>query len=131
MGDVAVHIQLPPVLSPLREVLNVILEGGAADAGLWARLVAVGEALHDLVAGNTLAHQADVLLQANGGVESALVQHQDAIPEWYRATEAALNLVHAISALIPEENQGGAGERGEQEAPPWKVQTPVIVVAVH
>ena len=133
MGDVAVHIQLPPVLSPLREVLNVILEGGAADAGLWARLVAVGEALHDLVAGNTLAHQADVLLQANGGVESALVQHQDAIPEWYRATEvlrgmlrgvrtwpvhmlptmqqAALNLVHAISALIPEENQGGVGDQ--------------------
>ena len=132
MGDVAVHIQLPPVLSPLREVLNVILEGGTMDTNLWARLVAVGEALCDLVSGNTLAHPADVLLQAGGGVESALVQNRDMIPEWYRAVEilrgmlrevstwpenmlptmqqAALNLVHAISALIPEEKRGGEGD---------------------
>ena len=132
MGDVAVHIQLPPVLSPLREVLNVILDGGTMDASLWARLVAVGEALCDLVSGYTLAHPADVLLQANGGVESTFVQNHDMVPEWYRAVEilrgmmrevntwpahmlptmqqAALNLVHAISALIPAESRGGAGD---------------------
>ena len=120
------------VLTPLRAVLHVILEGEHLDRSQWARLIAVGEALRDLIAGNKLAHPSDVLLQAAGGIESSLLQDDTVVPDWYRDMEnlrgilrqvrswptnmlptfqqAALNLVSAISALIPEEQQSGVGD---------------------
>ena len=66
-GDVGVHIQLPPILMPLREILCDILEGRPGGPELWAKLVAVAEALEALLMGNTLAHPADVVMLSEGG----------------------------------------------------------------
>ena len=40
-GSIAVHVQLPPVLTPLREILEQMLRGQPGNAATWARLVAV------------------------------------------------------------------------------------------
>ena len=131
-GDISVHIQLPPVLTPFREVLNHILNGDALPPEMWAKLVAVGEALQSLIEGGTLAHPADVVSQAGGAADSALMQTAAEIPQWYRTLEilrgmlneartwpvsvlptmqqAALNLVSAIAAVTPEQEQSGPGD---------------------
>ena len=38
-GDVNIRIQLPPVLTPLRQILDRILQGTPGDNVMWARLV--------------------------------------------------------------------------------------------
>ena len=121
-----------PVLSPLREVLNAILDGSARGT-VWAQLVAVGDALEVLIAGQILAHLSDVLTQNEGGTENPLMTAGDQIPPWCQAVdsihailgelstypvsflptiqEAAMNLVRGTSRLIPIEAHGQPGER--------------------
>ena len=127
-GDVAVHIQLPPILTPLREILCDILEGRPGGPEMWAKLVAVAEALEALLTGKTLAHPADVVMLNEGGTNSTLLR-EGVTPEWYRAVEtlrgllndvskwpprvlptvqeAAMNLVRGIAARTPEETMAG------------------------
>ncbi|CAE7616582.1 unnamed protein product, partial [Symbiodinium necroappetens] len=127
-GDVEVHIQLPPILTPLREILCDILEGRPGGPEMWAKLVAVAEALEALLMGNTLAHPADVVMLSEGGTNSTLLR-EEVTPEWYRAVEtlrgmlrdvkkwpprvlptvqeAAMNLVRGIAAQTPEETMAG------------------------
>ena len=50
-GNIAAHVQLPPVLTPLREILDGILAGTPGGPQTWARLVAVAEALEALLKG--------------------------------------------------------------------------------
>ncbi|CAE6957057.1 nipblb [Symbiodinium sp. CCMP2592] len=129
-SDVAVHIQLPPVLTPLREVLNSILHGGTNTN--WHQLVAVGDALEVLVAGQVLSHPADVVTQNDGGTESNLLPGTQPVAGWSHAVdvlhairlelpsypqaflptvqEAAMNLLWGISRLIPEEEHGQPGQ---------------------
>ena len=61
------HVQLPPVLTPLREVLSEILAGTPGGPRTWAKLVAVAEALEALLKGVMLAHPADVVTLSQGG----------------------------------------------------------------
>ena len=135
-GDITLHMQLPSILSPLREVLNAILDGSARGS-IWARLVAVGDALEVLIVGETLAHPSDVLAQNSGGNENPLMAAGEQIPAWTQAVdsihailgelptyptsflptiqEAAMNLVRGTSRLIPAEEQGQPGtEAGER-----------------
>ena len=131
-GNVAVHVQLPPVLTPLREILDQILRGQPGDVTMWARLVAVAEAFEALVTGNVLTHPADVVGQSQGEMESPLMCIEGTVPNWYRAVEtlrallqevpqwpvrvlptlqqAATNLVRGIAIATPAEERGGPGE---------------------
>ncbi|CAE7341641.1 unnamed protein product [Symbiodinium microadriaticum] len=128
-GNVAVHVQLPPVLTPLREILDQILRGQPGDVTMWARLVAVAEAFEALVTGNVLTHPADVVGQSQGEMESPLMCIEGTVPNWYRAVEtlrallqevpqwpvrvlptlqqAATNLVRGIAIATPAEERGG------------------------
>ena len=96
-GSIAVHVQLPPVLTPLREILDQMLQGQPGDATTWARLVAVAEAFEALISGDTLTHPADVLGQSQGGTASPLLC-ADGV------------LVRGIAMATPEQHQGGPGE---------------------
>ena len=140
-GNVAVHVQLPPVLTPLREILDQILRGQPNDVATWARLVAVAEAFEALVTGNVLTHPADVVGQSQGEMESPLMCTEGTIPNWYRAVEtlrallgevpqwpvrvlptlqqAATNLVRGIAIATPTEDRGGPGEWTPE---PWWYQ---------
>ena len=131
-GNVAVHVQLPPVLTPLREILDQMLRGQAGDAASWARLVAVAEAFEALITRETLTHPSDVLGQSHGGTESPLLCAESLVPEWNQAVEtlrgllqqvpnwptrvlptiqqAAATLVRGIAIATPEQHQGGPGE---------------------
>ena len=64
--DIAVRIQVPPVITPLRGILEHVLHGSAT-ADDWASLVAVAEALEALCVGTDLVHPADVLSLERGG----------------------------------------------------------------
>ena len=54
--DIAVRIQVPPVITPLRGILEHVLYGSAT-ADDWASLVAVAEALEALCVGTDLVHR--------------------------------------------------------------------------
>eukprot|EP00439_Symbiodinium_sp_Y106_P040727 s3065_g5.t1 len=71
--DIAARVQLPPVLTPLRGVLERVLQR-RTDSNDWAALVAVAEAMAALCSGNQLAHQADVVAIAAGGFDSPLLE---------------------------------------------------------
>ena len=131
-ANVAVHVQLPPILTPLREVLNEILSGNPGGTSQWAKLIAVAEALETLLSGNSLTHPANVISLDCGAGNSTLM-HAEAVPDWYKAVEtlrsllrqvrtwpphmlptiqeAAMNLVRGIAAVTPEEVAGGSGSR--------------------
>ena len=137
-ANIAVHVQLPPILTPLREVLNEILSGNPGGTSQWAKLIAVTEALETLLMGNSLTHPANVISLDCGAGDSTLM-HTEAAPEWYRAVEtlrsllrqvrtwpphmlptireAAMNLVRGIAAVTPEEVAGG--ETQWQPEPWW------------
>ncbi|CAE7686569.1 unnamed protein product [Symbiodinium necroappetens] len=95
-GSIAVHVQLPPVLTPLREILDQMLQGQPGDATTWARLVAVAEAFEALISGDTLTHPADVLGQSQGGTASPLLCADGVAPEWYNAVETLRGLLQQI-----------------------------------
>eukprot|EP00439_Symbiodinium_sp_Y106_P048806 s5149_g6.t1 len=115
-SDVSLHLQLLPVLSPLREVLNAILDGSARGS-IWAQLVEVGDALEVLIAGQILAHPSDVLAQNTGGTENPLMAAGEQIPPWSQAVDS----IHAILeelATYPVsfiEINPGSGNRGSPE----------------
>ena len=121
--DVAVRIQLPPVVTPLRGILERILLG-ATSTDDWASLVAMAA----LCTGNQLTHPADVVAINTGGIESTLVERVRGSEDWEmaivtlqqllgevsnwptarlpRVQEAAMQLVRGISRQIPEESRG-------------------------
>eukprot|EP00439_Symbiodinium_sp_Y106_P055166 s2748_g7.t1 len=125
--DVAVRIQLPPVVTPLRGILERILLGTTSTDD-WASLVAMAEAMAALCTGNQLAHPADVVAIDTGGIESTLVERVRGREDWEmaivtlqqllgevnswpaarlpRVQEAAMQLVRGISRQIPEESRG-------------------------
>ena len=139
-ANVAVHVQLPPILTPLREVLNEILSGNPCGTTQWAKLIAVAEALETLLSGNLLTHPANVISLDCGAGDSTLM-HAEATPEWYKAVdslrsllrqvrtwpphmlptiqEAATNLVRGIAAVTPEEVAGG---EQQWKPEPWWYQ---------
>ncbi|CAE7203675.1 unnamed protein product [Symbiodinium sp. KB8] len=130
-GNIAVHVQLPPVLTPFREILDLLLREQPGGTAVWARLIAVAEALASLIEGNSLAHPSDVLAIQQGNTETALVCEENPVPDWYAAVEtlrrllrevhrwpqnmlptvqeAATNLVRGIAAATPEAEQSGPG----------------------
>ena len=121
--DVAVRIQLPPVVTPLWGILERILLG-ATSTDDWASLVAMAA----LCTGNQLTHPADVVAINTGGIESTLVERVRGSEDWEmaivtlqqllgevsnwptarlpRVQEAAMQLVRGISRQIPEESRG-------------------------
>ena len=125
--DVAVRIQLPPVVTPLQGILERILLGTTSTDD-WASLVAMAEAMAALCTGNQLAHPADVVAIDTGGIESTLVERVRGREDWEmaivtlqqllgevnswpaarlpRVQEAAMQLVRGISRQIPEESRG-------------------------
>ena len=100
-GDIAVHVQLPPVLTPLREILDLLLRGQPGGTTLWARLVAVADALESLIDGGILAHPSDVLAIQQGGLETALLCENVPVPEWYNAVETLRRLLGEIHRWPP------------------------------
>eukprot|EP00439_Symbiodinium_sp_Y106_P009422 s2813_g1.t1 len=128
--DIAARVQLPPVLTPLRGVLERVLQR-RTDSNDWAALVAVAEAMAALCSGSQLAHQADVVAIAAGGFDSPLLEGGQGHEEWETAVlllrqlageipnwpasrlptvqEAAMQLVRGISSHIPEERWGQPG----------------------
>ena len=128
--DIAVRVQLPPVLTPLRGILERVLRG-RPDSNDLAALVAVAEAMSALCSGNQLAHQADVVAIAAGGFDSPLMEGGQGPEAWETAVlllqqlakkvsnwptsrlptvqEAAMQLVRGISSHIPEERWGQPG----------------------
>ena len=137
-ANIAVHVQLPPVLTPLRGVLNDILAEKPGGTAMWAKLIAVTDALENLIAGNTLTHPADVVAIDCGAGDSTLM-HAEATPEWYLAVEtlrsllsqirgwpphvlptvqaAAMNFVRGIAAATPEAVD--SGDQAWQPEPWW------------
>ena len=113
-GSIAVHVQLPPVLTPLREILDQMLQGQPGNAATWARLVAVAEAFEALISGETLTHPSDVLGQSQGGTESPLLCAEGVAPDWYNAVETTTTgprLAHAGIANDPASSrQPGSGD---------------------
>ena len=95
-GNVAVHVQLPPVLTLLREILDLLLREQPGGTSIWARMVAVADALENLIAGNSLAHPADVLAIQEGGVDTALMCADVPVPEWYQAVETLRRLLSEV-----------------------------------
>ena len=73
-GNIAVHVQLPPVLTPLREILDGIFGEKPGGSQTWAKLVAVAEALEALLQGDVLAHLSDVVALSQGGADTSLLQ---------------------------------------------------------
>ena len=140
-GNVAVHVQLPPVLTPLREILDMLLRGQPGGTAEWARLVAVADALESLVSGNALAHPADVLTLHHGGTETNLLCDGGTVPQWYAAVEtlrrllherhqwpvhvlptiqeAAINLVRGISAITPRKRNLDRGSGPRKPGGTW------------
>ena len=82
-GDITLHLQLPSILSPLREVLNAILDGSARGS-IWAQLVAVGDALQVLIVGPS-----DVLAQNSAGNENPLMAAGNRYPHGPRQSIAS------------------------------------------
>ena len=101
-GSIAVHVQLPPVLTPLREILDQMLQGQPGNAATWARLVAVADAFEALISGETLTHPSDVLGQSQGGMESPLLCTEGLAPDWYNAVETLRELLRQIPQLADE-----------------------------
>ena len=128
--DIAARVQLPPVLTPLRGVLERVLQR-RTDSNDWAALVAVAEAMAALCSGSQLTHQADVVAIAAGGLDSPLLEGGQRHEEWETAVlllrqlageipnwpasrlptvqEAAMQLVRGISSHIPEGRWGQPG----------------------
>ncbi|CAE7762655.1 unnamed protein product [Symbiodinium sp. CCMP2592] len=128
-GNIAVRVQLPPILEPLRRVLNKILTED------WALLIAVAEAMEKLLTGDNLTHPANVLAVAAGSHDTNLVERPGGPATWETAIlqmqewaadldawpaahlpqvqEAAMRLVRGISARVPEEKQGQPDTSGE------------------
>ena len=119
--DIAVRIQVPPVITPLRGILEHVLHGSAT-ADDWASLVAVAEALEALCVGTDLVHPADVLSLERGGEDTSLIdrpahhalqlerlgEEADVWPaeRLPQLQEAAMRLVRGISRRIPEQQRG-------------------------
>ena len=81
-GNVAVHVQLPPVLTPLREILDLLLREQPGGTSIWARMVAVADALENFIAGNSLAHPADVLAIQEVGVDTLTCRYPNGTKLW-------------------------------------------------
>ncbi|CAE7226564.1 unnamed protein product [Symbiodinium sp. CCMP2592] len=133
-GNIAVRVQLPPILEPLRRVLNKILDGATTTED-WALLIAVAEAMDKLLTGDNLTHPANVLAVAAGSHDTNLVERPGGPTTWETAIiqmqewaadldawptahlpqvqEAAMRLVRGISARVPEEKQGQPNTTGE------------------
>ena len=82
--DIAVRIQVPPVITPLRGILEHVLYGSAT-ADDWASLVAVAEALEALCVGTDLVHPADVLALERGGEDTSLIDRPGDHATWQGA----------------------------------------------
>ena len=125
-GDVAIRIQLPPVLEPFRQVLNKVLDGRTTVED-WAQLVAVADALDAMIAAGNLAYPANVVAMQAGDLESQLVERPPRPEGWEAAIlqlrqlleeasgpvahlpavqEAAMQLLRGISRRIPSESYG-------------------------
>ena len=126
--DIAVRVQVPPLITPLRGILEHVLHGRAT-ADDWAALVAVAEALEALCVGTDLVHPADdratwrmalwQLEQLGDNTESWSTERLPQIQE------AAMRLVRGISRRIPESRQGLPCNGGMQTATTdWRT-TPV------
>ena len=142
-GNIPLHLRLPAVLTPLREILNVVLDG-RADRHTWSRLIVVMNELELLLNDNRLAgdHEA-VITVSEETTSGAAADHgtMPSPPQWYQdvetlrdvlarvddlplhvlpiVQEAVMNLLRAVTRRIPTEDRGQPGIDGGSATPWW------------